>query len=873
MKKKMLSLASALILFLSLLPHPPAYAADGGSLYRPNPMCGEYLGENAVGLYEFNITIPDDRENQPTPLLPGPFHSSHEITNTGASAGSTRQVIATRAQYFYGCNPGTADITYSAAKDPGDPQKPVAVVHVTVLSQEDYDTYMSSASTPTAQDHTHYWRYRWSNPDCKSDGKFTRECAYCRTSETLNTASALGHRYTESVTRQPTAQWEGIRQYECMDCRHKYTESIPKLDTDAAAQPDAVPPEDGPQAGSCTGGAHLWPEEPAVTLPATCLREGEAVSTCQLCGQTRAVRLPKTAHAFGETQTEPATAGKEGRTYRTCASCGQEELISVLPKLKPAEQETPSNGTCAAGSPDMPRLSKQEIIDLLAANPASFSGEVFDFQPSCSAPYAAGKLSDAALQAALDRLNALRRIAGMPAARLDKDWCESSQYGAVILGRLGTLSHTPERPSDMDKSFYDKAYSATHSSNLYAGRTLFTAVDGWMDDSDASNVDRLGHRRWQLSPALNKVGFGYVENGSGYGRFSDEKVFERGSRSSSSVSYDSYGWPSAGYFPNDIGGFTASTAWSVTLNPSLYNAPKASDITVTLTRDSDQKVWTFSGRDSYAPSGSGAYFNINHDSYGVDNCIIFRPDGVTKYEGIYTVEIQGLKSKKGGPVPFTYQVEFFSTAQAPDPDPGAVEKPTAPIGTTPSGGGNPFTDVPSGAYYTDAVLWAYQNNVTAGTTPTAFSPYSACTRGQVVTFLWRAQGEPEPETAVNPFRDVKASDYYYKAVLWAYENGVTSGTSPAAFSPDTTCTNGHVVTFLWRASGEPLAGYSRLAGQFPYDYYTPAVAWADATGLLEDTGAAFDPGNMSPRANIVTYLYRSAGKLPEGSPTSPTTAV
>ena len=161
----------------------------------------------------------------------------------------------------------------------------------------------------------------------------------------------------------------------------------------------------------------------------------------------------------------------------------------------------------------------RQIIDLLAANPASFSGEVFDSQPSCSAPYAAGKLSDAALQAALDRLNALRRIAGMPAARLDKDWCESSQYGAVILGRLGTLSHTPERPSDMDKSFYDKAYSATHSSNLYAGRTLFTAVDGWMDDSDASNVDRLGHRRWQLSPALNKVGFGYVENGSGYGRF------------------------------------------------------------------------------------------------------------------------------------------------------------------------------------------------------------------------------------------------------------------------------------------------------------------------------------------------------------------
>ena len=179
------------------------------------------------------------------------------------------------------------------------------------------------------------------------------------------------------------------------------------------------------------------------------------------------------------------------------------------------------------------------------------------------------------------------------------------------------------------------------------------------------------------------------------------------------------------------------------------------------------------------------------------------------------------------------------------------------------------------------------------------SPPAACPRCGTGRSQYWLRGEPEPETAVNPFRDVKASDYYYKAVLWAYENGVTSGTSPAAFSPDTTCTNGHVVTFLWRASGEPLAGYSRLAGQFPYDYYTPAVAWADATGLLEDTGAAFDPGNMSPAGGDVVLIgpqhririvgaggnvregiaaaggrgARSAGKLPEGSPTSPTTAV
>ena len=97
--------------------------------------------------------------------------------------------------------------------------------------------------------------------------------------------------------------------------------------------------------------------------------------------------------------------------------------------------------------------------------------------------------------------------------------------------------------------------------------------------------------------------------------------------------------------------------------------------------------------------------------------------------------------------------------------------------------GNPFTDVPEGAYYYDAVMWAYRSGITTGTTKTKFAPASTTTRGQVVTFLWRALGEPEPETTVNPFEDVKASDYYYKPILWAVEKGITNGTSAKRFSP------------------------------------------------------------------------------------------
>ena len=173
----------------------------------------------------------------------------------------------------------------------------------------------------------------------------------------------------------------------------------------------------------------------------------------------------------------------------------------------------------------------------------------------------------------------------------------------------------------------------------------------------------------------------------------------------------------------------------------------------------------------------------------------------------------------------------------------------------------PFTDVPSDAYYAAAVKWAYENNITTGTSATTFSPEATCTRGQVVTFLWRAKGCPEPKSTKNPFTDVKKTDYFYKAVLWAVENGITNGTTATTFGPKDTCTSGHVLTFLWRANGEPAAvGKSTLAAANDGKWYSKAVAWADTTGLLKDMGTAFSVADQSPRKDIVTYLYRDAVK-------------
>ena len=192
-------------------------------------------------------------------------------------------------------------------------------------------------------------------------------------------------------------------------------------------------------------------------------------------------------------------------------------------------------------------------------------------------------------------------------------------------------------------------------------------------------------------------------------------------------------------------------------------------------------------------------------------------------------------------------------------DPKAPAETTSPGTTAPSTASKlPFTDVPANSYYADAVAWALEKGITNGATATTFEPSAACERGQVATFLWRAKGSPEPKTKTNPFRDVPASSPYYKAILWAYENGIITGTSATAFEPYATCTNGHVVTMLWRAEGKPAAsGTSSTARSFPTDFYTDAVAWADTTGLLKDTGASFDPNVRSPRSNIVTYLYRN----------------
>lgn len=215
---------------------------------------------------------------------------------------------------------------------------------------------------------------------------------------------------------------------------------------------------------------------------------------------------------------------------------------------------------------------------------------------------------------------------------------------------------------------------------------------------------------------------------------------------------------------------------------------------------------------------------------------------------------QGLLAWRQGPWGRPELTDSFTPEPAPEPTPD----PTPPV--TPAA--PRFTDVKQGDFYYTAVQWAVEKGVTSGTSASTFSPNKPCTRAEIVTFLWNANGRPEPASSVNPFTDVKPADYYCKAVLWAVENHITSGIGPGRFGPKTSCTRSQAVTFLWRAAGSPgtVGGDHSFTDIKPGSYYEGAVSWAAANKVASGTSAVtFDPDRTCTRGQIVTFLYRANG--------------
>ncbi len=171
---------------------------------------------------------------------------------------------------------------------------------------------------------------------------------------------------------------------------------------------------------------------------------------------------------------------------------------------------------------------------------------------------------------------------------------------------------------------------------------------------------------------------------------------------------------------------------------------------------------------------------------------------------------------------------------------------------------NFFYDVPNDAFFYEAVKWAVKSGVTNGLSDTMFGPYESCTRAQIVTFLWRAAGSPEPKATTSAMTDLNPNAYYYKAVLWAIENGITDGMTETTFAPDATCTRGQSVTFLYRALGKKVESSASFTDVKSDAFYADAINWAVANNVTNGTSnTTFSPNADCTRAEIVTFLYRA----------------
>ncbi|UNK18694.1 S-layer homology domain-containing protein [Paenibacillus sp. N3/727] len=277
-------------------------------------------------------------------------------------------------------------------------------------------------------------------------------------------------------------------------------------------------------------------------------------------------------------------------------------------------------------------------------------------QPSVKAPYTEGKVKPEYIEDGIRAVNFVRYLSGLPDdVTADESLAKQQQAAALINGLNQRLSHSPSMPSGMESSLFTLGSGGAKTSNLYYGsRTFYANVLGYMSDSDKTNIDRVGHRRWIMNPQMKKTMFGMVhaENNVPYASM----YAMNKDRSASEVQYDYISWPSAGYFPQEV--FDEADAWSVSLNPEKYDRNRIENIKVKMTRVRDGKEWSFDGNDR---DPSGKYFNVQTSYYGIPFAIIFRPDQIGQFtqDDVFNIQITGLYGVGGNEAQVEFKTVFF----------------------------------------------------------------------------------------------------------------------------------------------------------------------------------------------------------------------
>ena len=263
--------------------------------------------------------------------------------------------------------------------------------------------------------------------------------------------------------------------------------------------------------------------------------------------------------------------------------------------------------------------------------------------PVATAPYKAGKIAPECQQSALKYLMLYRFLSGVPAEgmSIDADYVDRAQHGAVIICHLGHLNHKPDKPDDMDEDFYKTAFAGTSQSNLAVGpRNLFSAIDMYMDDSDDSNIARVGHRQWMLNPGMQKTGFGYCD------KFSSLYAFDGSNHNNRNWLYIAY--PGPGYYPHPM--LNDHAAWSLSLNTLKCKVGNAGTIDIAVSALDEH----FAVTDTSTATIVAMPMSPNGGAWP---CIVFKPEIKHPGVGKYVVSVTGIRTTTGAPAPLNYLVD------------------------------------------------------------------------------------------------------------------------------------------------------------------------------------------------------------------------
>ena len=321
-----------------------------------------------------------------------------------------------------------------------------------------------------------------------------------------------------------------------------------------------------------------------------------------------------------------------------------------------------------------PRAAREALRALAAETLCEPGDELFAEEPSAAAPYAAGALEPALIDAAFSRMNFLRALAGLNPVRPDDELNDLAQHGAALMAALETITHAPERPEDMDEAFFAKGAEAAANGNLAFFNWLspslaWESVDLFAQDDTPGNLAFLGHRRWLLSPNMGRAGFGLAADEAGC-CYAALYVTD----TSAPADYDRICWPSAGAFPAEL--MRAETPWSISLNSAKYDLSRSAP-SILLEEKNSGAQWRFEAPGE-APC-DGSYFLIDESGFGDGPALIFRPDlgdapaledGYEQNQ-LWLVTLSGLVSADGAPLePVSYAVAMVSLTPI---DPASVE--------------------------------------------------------------------------------------------------------------------------------------------------------------------------------------------------------